>query len=76
MITRRSFLAGLAATPLYLWARDNAGTAQVKVGVCTKDAANAAKYGFDYIEPGAADIAAMTDDEFKDFSDDILASSL
>ena len=76
MITRRSFLAGLAATPFCLWARDNPSAGQVKVGVCTKDAANAAKYGFDYIEPGAADIAAMSEEEFKDFADDVLASSL
>ena len=76
MITRRSFLAGVAVTPLFLWARDNPSTSQVKVGVCTKDAASAAKCGFDYIEPGAADIAAMSEDEFKDFADDVVASSL
>ena len=76
MISRRSFLSSLAATPLYRWAGSWASANQVKIGVCTKDAASAAKYGFDYIEPGAADIAAMSDDDFKDFSDDLLASSL
>ncbi|HVH89479.1 MAG TPA: sugar phosphate isomerase/epimerase family protein, partial [Terriglobales bacterium] len=34
------------------------------------------KYGFDYIEPSAADIAAMSEDDFHEFSDDVLASPL
>lgn len=74
MTTRRGFIAALAAAPLYLAARERA--ANIKVGVCTRDFANAAKYGFDYIEPGAADIAAMSDDDFNDYSGDLLASSL
>ena len=74
MITRRMVLVALAASPLYLAAREH--TANIKVGVCTRDYANAEKYGFDYIEPGAADIAAMSDDDFNDYSGDLLASSL
>jgi sugar phosphate isomerase/epimerase len=36
----------------------------------------AAKYGFDYVEPGAAEIAAMSKDQFREFSDTVLASPL
>ena len=46
------------------------------VGVCTRDIAGAAKYGFDYIEPAAAEIAAMSEDQFREFSRNVLASSL
>ena len=74
MVSRRRFLVGLAAVPLCLAARESTGN--VKVGVCTHDVANAAKYGFDYIEPAAAEIAAMSDEDFRDFADEVLASPL
>src|SRR5215471_743984 len=74
MITRRAFLAGAAATSLYMYAFDK--SQKVKVGVCSRDVANAQKYGFDYIEPAAADIAAMSDDQFKQYADTVLASPL
>src|SRR5690349_7293599 len=74
MLNRRSFLTALATSPLLAFAREH--TANIKVGVCTRDFNNASKYGFDYIEPGAADIAAMSDGEFKDYSTDLLASPL
>lgn len=74
MLSRRTFVAAIATSPLYLSAREKA--ANIKVGVCTRDFTNAAKYGFDYIEPGAADIAAMSDDDFRDYSTDLLASPL
>jgi D-psicose/D-tagatose/L-ribulose 3-epimerase len=74
MITRRTFLAGLAASPLYLRLRESAS--QIKVGVCSRDLAGAAKYGFDYIEPAAADIAAMSDDDFRGYAAEVLASPL
>jgi D-psicose/D-tagatose/L-ribulose 3-epimerase len=74
MITRRSFLTGLAASSLCSigWAK----AAKVSVGVCTRDIDAAKKYGFDYIEPAAADIAAMSDEEFRQFSGKVLASPL
>jgi len=34
------------------------------------------KYGFDYIEPAAAEIAAMSEDQFRAFSDTVFASSI
>jgi len=74
MVTRRTFLTGAAAAFVCpkLWG----GTRQVKIGVCSRDVAGAAKYGFDYVEPGAAEIAAMSDDQFREFSDTVLASPL
>jgi D-psicose/D-tagatose/L-ribulose 3-epimerase len=72
MVTRRTLLAGAAATLVCpaTWGR----TRLVKVGVCIRDLAGAAKYGFDYIEPAAAEIAAMSEDQFREFSGTVLAS--
>jgi sugar phosphate isomerase/epimerase len=74
MMIRRTFLTGAAAAfvcpAVWGWART------VKVGVCTRDVAGAAKYGFDYVEPAAADIAVMSEDQFREFSDIVLASPL
>lgn len=75
MMTRRSFLTGVAISPLFLAAL-NARTRKVMIGVCTRDVDGAVKYGFDYIEPAGAEIAAMTDDEFRSFSDKVLAAPI
>src|SRR5215467_10400874 len=74
MVTRRTFLAGAGAAFLCsaAWGR----THGVKVGVCTRDVAGAAKYGFEYIEPAAAEIAAMSEDQFREFSNIVLDSPL
>src|SRR5215469_2780627 len=69
MITRRTLLASLAVSP-FLAAFE--GSRSIKIGVCTRDSAAAATYGFDYIEPPAAEIAAMSDDEFRDYADEVL----
>jgi D-psicose/D-tagatose/L-ribulose 3-epimerase len=74
MITRRAFLAGLAVSPFCLGA--SSSRSRVRVGVCTQDSTDAAKYGFDYIEPSAATIAAMSDDEFRDYAAEVLASPI
>lgn len=73
MITRRALLASLAMSPFLtaFKAGDN-----IKVGVCTRDAMSAATYGFDYFEPAAAEIAAMSDDEFRDYSQEVLSLSI
>lgn len=71
MITRRALLASLAASPFLAAFK---GDGSVKIGVCTRDSVSAVKYGFDYIEPAAAEIAAMSEDEFRDYSEEILAS--
>src|SRR5438067_3423888 len=74
MVTRRSFLAGIAASAFCApaWSK----TSSVKIGVCTRDSAGAVKYGFDYVEPGAAEIAAMSEEQFRQYSDTVLASPL
>jgi D-psicose/D-tagatose/L-ribulose 3-epimerase len=74
MITRRAFLTAIAASTLSsrAWTRKE----KVSVGVCTRDVDDASKYGFDYFEPAAADVAAMSDAEFRRFSDKVLASPL
>jgi D-psicose/D-tagatose/L-ribulose 3-epimerase len=72
-VTRRAFLVGIAAG-LALPAWSKAG--RVSIGVCSRDVASAAKYGFDYIEPGAADIAAMSEEQFREFRDLVVASRL
>src|SRR5262245_7625001 len=73
-LTRRTFLAAAGTAALSPFARGRA--AKVKVGVCTNDIAGAVRYGFDYIEPSAADIAAMTEDQFQQFSGQVLASPI
>jgi len=50
--------------------------AKLKLGVCTNDVAGAVKYGFDYIEPSAADIAAMSEDKFREYADQVLSSPI
>ena len=74
MLSRRTFLSAIATSPLWLAAFQSA--AKVKVGVCTRDYPNATKYGFDYIEPSAADIAAMSDEDFNQFAGGVLASPI
>jgi D-psicose/D-tagatose/L-ribulose 3-epimerase len=74
MATRRTFLTSIAAAALYRPAPSRARP--VKIGVCTRDAAGAAKYGFDYIEPAAAEIAAMTESQFREYADIVLASPI
>jgi sugar phosphate isomerase/epimerase len=72
MLSRRAFLSAIAASPLWLAAFPS--KSKVRIGVCTRDFASATKYGFDYIEPSAADIAAMSEEDFHQFSSAVLAS--
>jgi D-psicose/D-tagatose/L-ribulose 3-epimerase len=53
-----------------------AAAARLKLGVCTNDAAGAVRYGFDYIEPSAADIAGMSEDKFREYADQVLSSPI
>jgi D-psicose/D-tagatose/L-ribulose 3-epimerase len=50
--------------------------AKLKIGVCTNDVAGAVRYGFDYIEPSAADIAGMSEDKFREYADQVLSSPI
>lgn len=90
MVTRRTFLGGIGAASLCAaaWGKErslasgppkdaaSAVPSKVQVGVCTRDVASAVKYGFDYIEPGAADVAAMSEEQFRTFSSGILQSPI
>ena len=79
-LPRRTFLTAIAVGALY----ERPGRSQtaptvaakLKLGVCTSDIAGAVKYGFDYIEPAAADIAGMSEDKFRQYSDEVLSSSI
>src|SRR5689334_1434135 len=73
MITRRALLASIAMSPLLTAFKSGES---IKIGVCTRDGASAAKFGFDYIEPAAAEIAAMSEDEFRDYSEDVRSLSI
>ena len=74
MLTRRAFVSALAASPLYL--QSLKADTRITIGVCTQDAAAAAKYGFDYIEPSAGEIAAMSEDQYRQYSETVLASAV
>lgn len=72
MLSRRRFLAGLAAAPLF------ARAGSVDLGVCT-DAAHfddTVRYGFDYCEPDASEVAAMEPARFEEFRAQVLASPI
>jgi sugar phosphate isomerase/epimerase len=74
MPTRRTFLISAVASALAAKAESNA----VQVGVCgsLEDFPKAVEYGFDYYEPAAAAIAALTEVEFGAFRDRVLASPI
>jgi D-psicose/D-tagatose/L-ribulose 3-epimerase len=74
MSTRRDFLISAAVSALAAKAESK----PVQVGVCGSldDFPKAVEYGFDYYEPAAAAIAALTDVEFAAFRDRVLASPI
>src|SRR5690348_2187281 len=53
-------------------------TGTVELGVCagSEELGKAEKWGFDYLEPAAAAIAAMSGAEFERFREQVLASRL
>ena len=73
-LSRRSALYTLSALALPAIAK----AGRVELGVCGSpdDFAKAEKWGFDYYEPGAAAITAMTDSAFASYRDRLLASRL
>jgi len=72
MLSRRAFLLSAVALPAF------PKTGGVEIGVCgpVEDFSKAEEYGFDYFEPGAAAIAALTEDAFAAFRKRVLASRL
>jgi sugar phosphate isomerase/epimerase len=78
-IGRRSFLTAAAAAVLCRRLGRSQGTSsamKLKIGVCTNDVAGAVRYGFDYLEPSAADIAGMSEDRFREYADQVLSSPI
>jgi D-psicose/D-tagatose/L-ribulose 3-epimerase len=79
-ISRRTFLAAITVGAR----RQRPGRSQtapaeaarVKLGVCTNDVAGAVQYGFDYVEPSAADIAGMSEGKFREYADQVLSSPI
>ncbi len=78
-LPRRQFLAALGAT-LSSAAIPSAAHSRKRVnfGVCANAATfpKVVHYGFDYIEPAAADIAAMSESAFSDFKQQVMASPI
>ena len=77
-VSRRTFLSAIGAVALSSLkaARASSQPSVLKLGVCTSDITGAVKYGFDYIEPAAADIAGMSEDKFKQYADEVLSSQI
>lgn len=83
MPSRREFLGVLTAGAAGSLAAPEpshvlGATARVEIGVCAPphDLEKADHYGFDYLEPPAAAIAAMSDVDFHAFKSRVLASRL
>src|SRR5579862_9103594 len=81
MISRRQCLKTLAAAATAsLPARElrAAAAPPMQIGVCAspRDLEKAQSYGFDYLEPPAAAVAAMSDADFQAFKSRVLASRL
>jgi D-psicose/D-tagatose/L-ribulose 3-epimerase len=65
---------GAAALSSRLWAR----IGNIQIGVCrpSRDLEDAVRYGFDYLEPAAAEIAEMDEGAFQKFKTGVLASPI
>jgi D-psicose/D-tagatose/L-ribulose 3-epimerase len=81
MISRRQCLRTLAVAAAASLPRVELRAAagpQVQIGVCAppRDLEKAQSYGFDYLEPAAAAVAAMSEAHFQAFKSRVLASRL
>jgi len=74
MPTRRTLFRAIAALPFCLsaWAE----TQKIKIGVCTSDIGGAARFGFEYVEPSASEIAGMSEKQFRNFAASVTASPI
>jgi D-psicose/D-tagatose/L-ribulose 3-epimerase len=81
VLSRRGFLEGISAiaSSAVLGSSTAFSKARrVKVGVCAspRDLEEAERFGFDYLEPPAAAVAAMSETEFQAFKARVLASRI
>lgn len=79
-ISRREFLTGLgmAAFATLAPSSSSARIGTIEIGVCAKCAnlPKVARYGFDYIEPPAAEVAAMSEAAYAGFKQQVMASPI
>jgi D-psicose/D-tagatose/L-ribulose 3-epimerase len=75
---RRSFLKGALGAGALAAAPAICKSGEVEIGVCagTEDLAKVEHWGFDYLEPPAAAIAALSSAEFETVRQQVLASRL
>lgn len=79
LLSRRAFLGTLAVSTLAPRVERALGCAgRVQVGVCARprDLEQVAQFGFDYLEAPAAEISAMSEDQFRAFKGRVLSSRL
>lgn len=74
-ISRRQFLASLGAA---IAAKAQARIGNIEIGVCSKcqNFPKVVHYGFDYLEPSAAQVAAMSGADFERFKSQVLGSPI
>jgi D-psicose/D-tagatose/L-ribulose 3-epimerase len=74
--TRREFLMAAGAAGIAFSAL--ASVEGIKIGVCVsaRELDQVVSYGFDYIEPGAASVAEMTESNFQSFKTKLMASPI
>jgi sugar phosphate isomerase/epimerase len=75
---RRSFLKATVGAAMLTAAPVVSKSGEVEIGVCagSEDLAKAERWGFDYLEPAAAAIAALSVTEFQRVREQVLASRL
>ncbi len=75
-MTRKEFL--MAAGGAGIAAPAAASVEGIKIGVCalTEELDTVVRYGFDYVELAAADVAALTDADFRSFKTKLTASPI
>ena len=75
-ITRREFLMAAGAAGIVIPAF--ASIEGIQIGVCapTRELRDAVRYGFDYLEPGAASVSEMSEARFQAFRKRLMASPI
>jgi sugar phosphate isomerase/epimerase len=75
-VSRRRFLGGLGVAASAIPALARFGNYEFGAVKNSRDFADAVRYGFDYHEPSASEIAGMSDGEFLSFKRQVLASPI
>ena len=74
--SRREFLMAVSAAGMAIPAFASIGGIQIGVCAPTRDLEKAVRYGFDYLEPAAAEVSAMGETAFQTFRAKVLASPI